>query len=134
MPAVRGMVLYYNAASPQEGKKAKAVFATQGLRIRAVAPEELGLPLGTLTGALPPPEAAPAPRAPLGESVMVFSGVGGAQLDRVLSALLRAGVPRSVFKAIVTPGNVSWDFYQLLEELKAERAAVEGSSPPPEKV
>ena len=134
MPAVRGMVLYYNAASPQEGKKAKAVFATQGLRIRAVAPEELSRPLGSFTGVLPVPEEAPTPREPIGESLMVFSGIGGPQLDRVLSALLRAGVPRAVYKAIVTPGNVSWDFYQLYEELKAERAAVEGGSTPSEKV
>lgn len=134
MPAASGMVLYYNAASPQVANKAKAVFAVQGLRIRALAPEELVLPLGVLTGVLPPPEETPAPRAPLGESLMVFSGIGGARLDRVLSALLRAGVPRSVFKAIVTPDNVSWDFYRLLGELKAERAAVEGSVPPPKKL
>ncbi len=133
MPAVRGMVLYYNASSPQEGKKAKAVFATHGLRIRTIAPEELGRPLGSFTGVLPQPEESPAPRAPIGESLMVFSGIGGPQLDRVLSALLRAGVPRSVYKAIVTPGNVSWDFYQLCEELKAERAAVDGSAQAPEK-
>lgn len=133
MPAVRGMVLYYNAASPQEGAKAKAVFAAQGLRIRAVSPEELGRPLGSFTGVLPAPEEASAPREPLSESLMVFSGLGGAQLDRVLSALLRAGVPRSVYKAIVTPGNVAWDFYQLLGELKAERAAVEASAKVPKK-
>lgn len=134
MPAIRGTVLYYNASSPQEGKKAKAVFVTHGLRIRAIAPEELGRPLGSFTGVLPQPEEAPAPREPISESLMVFSGIGGAQLDRVLTALLRAGVPRSVYKAIVTPGNVSWDFYQLREELKAERAAVEGGDPPSEKV
>lgn len=133
MPAARGMVLYYNAAAPQQGAKAKAVFATHGLRIRAIAPEELGLPLGSFTGVLPHPEEAPAPREPLNESLMVFSGIGGPQLDRVLAALLRAGVPRSVYKAIVTPGNVSWDFYQLHEELKAERAALEGSAQTPEK-
>lgn len=128
MSAPRGMVLYYNAGSPQEGGKAKAVFATHGLRIRTIAPEELGCPVGAFTGLLPKPETLPAERVPLSESIMVFSGLGGPALDRVLSALLRAGVPRSVYKAIVTPGNAAWDFYQLCEELKAERAAVEGPS------
>ncbi|HIY21137.1 MAG TPA: DUF3783 domain-containing protein [Candidatus Flavonifractor merdigallinarum] len=128
MPVSRGMVLYYNAASPKEGGKAKAVFATHGLRIRAISPEELGCPVGSFTGLLPKPEALLNERAPLTESIMVFSGLGGPALDRVLSALLRAGVPRSVYKAIVTPGNATWDFYQLCEELKAERAAVEGPS------
>lgn len=128
MPASRGMVLYYNASSPQEGAKAKAVFATHGLRIRAISPEELGCPVGSFTGLLPKPETLPAERPPLSESIMVFSGLGGPGLDKVLFALLRAGVPRSVYKAIVTPGNAAWDFYQLCEELKAERTAVEEQS------
>lgn len=134
MPAIRGTVLYYSAGSPQETRKAKAVFATHGLRIRAIALEELGRPLGSFTGVLPQPEETPAPRDPLPESLMVFSGIGGPALDQVLTALLRSGVPRRVYKAILTPDNVSWDFYQLFEELKAERAAVEGAAPPSEKV
>ena len=45
-------------------------------------------------------------------------------------ALLKAGVPRSVEKAVVTPGNAAWSFYQLYDELRRERTAVESGSQP----
>ena len=130
MPALRGMVLYYNAGSPQEGSRAKAVFAAHRLRIKNITPEELGRSVGSFTGLLPAGEA-PAGE-PIPESMMVFSGVRGRELDQVLSALLRAGVPRAVYKAVVTHGNAGWDFYRLYEELRRERAAVEGAPAPEE--
>ncbi len=131
MPALRGMVLYYNAGTPQEGSRAKAVFAAHGLRIKNIAPEELGRSVGSFTGLLPAGEGRN--ETPIPESIMVFSGVRGRDLDRVLSALLKAGVPRAVYKAVVTPGNAAWNFYQLYEELKQEREAIEGAAVPEER-
>ena len=125
MPTLNGLVLYYNASTPQEAAKAKLVFIRMGLRIRIVAPDQLGQAVGSFAGLAVEPSAPQADRPPIPDSIMVFSGLRGHTLDRVLQALLQVGVPRSVFKAVVTPGNAGWDFYQLYEELKKERAALE---------
>ena len=37
---------------------------------------------------------------------------------------------RQVYKAVVTPGNAAWSFYQLYDELRQERTAVESGSQP----
>lgn len=130
MPAPHGLVLYYNAADSQEAAKARLVFIRMGLLVKPITPEQLGQAVGSFAGLDVPAPAAPAAPDPIPESMMIFSGLRGSELDRTLSALLKAGVPRSVYKAVVTPGNAAWSFYQLYDELRRERTAVESGSQP----
>ena len=101
-----------------------------GLLVKPITPEQLGQAVGSFAGLDVPAPAAPAAPDPIPESMMIFSGLRGSELDRTLSALLKAGVPRSVYKAVVTPGNAAWSFYQLYDELRRERTAVESGSQP----
>lgn len=125
MPNTQELVLLYYP-SP-EASRAKGVFLQQKIRIRPVITEELGMAVGFLagiradsqaTGAMEPPESPTEP-------VMVFSGLSSRRLDGVLAALRKAGVPRSVYKAVVTAENASWPFSALCAELIREREAVE---------
>ncbi len=54
------------------------------------------------------------------ESVMLLGGFTGAKLDELLKGLRRAGVPRSILKAMLNENNQDWYFYELCEELKRE--------------
>ena len=47
MPAPHGLVLYYNAADSQEAAKARLVFIRMGLRVKPIAPEQLGQAVGS---------------------------------------------------------------------------------------
>ena len=118
------ILLYDPAASPWAGK-VKQYCAIQSLRLRVVEPAQLSQSVGALahgTAAAPAPAAIP----PVPEPVLVFCGLPGAQLDRVLAALRRMEVPRGVIKAVLTPTNAGWSFAALYNELCRERAAVEG--------
>ena len=129
MPKTQGLVLYYNASTPQEAAKARLVFIRMGLRIKLISTEELGQAVGSFAG-LEVPSPPAADLVSIEESILVFSGLPGRALDQTLAALRKAGIPRSVYKAVLTPGNASWSFYQLYQELCKERQAIEdGNSP-----
>lgn len=114
-------VLMY-ALEEETLKKTRKVLAIQRLRGRTVEREQYGLPLERLaegkTEGEPPYE---------GEGftgpMLVFCGLNGAQLDRLLEALRKAGV-RVPLKAVLTPTNAGWDSVKLHAELERERQAV----------
>lgn len=70
-------------------------------------------------------EGAPA----VADPIILLDGLTGARMDAVLRALARAGVPRTVFKAAATAHNVNWTLFQLWEELKREREALDRGDP-----
>ena len=124
MPASQARVLFYDPKGV--AGKAKGVFLRQKIRICPVTPEQAGQTVGFLAGIKGWEAAEPAePVQPPDASVLVFSGLPGARLDLALAALRRAGVPRSVYRAVVTADNAGWSFAQLCAELERERAAVE---------
>lgn len=124
MAVSQGLVLFYD---PQgTAAAARKVFLTRRIRVRTVEPAQVGQRVGALAGlkGWMLEEDTQAPSQPQ-QSVLVFCGVLGAQLDGVLTALRRAGVPPTVYKAVVTADNAGWSFAQLCEELARERQAVE---------
>lgn len=127
MPASQELVLFYYPAP--EAAKAKSVFARMGVRIKTITPDLLGEPLGFLAGLAgfapggQPPQA-PAPPDP----VLVLCNFAGHRLDALLQGLRKAGVPRTVYKAVLTPSNAAWTLSALAEELAEERAALEGGN------
>ncbi|MBS6216564.1 MAG: DUF3783 domain-containing protein [Clostridiales bacterium] len=129
MSKPQGLVLYYNASAPQEAARARLVFIRMGLRVKQITEEDLGQAVGSFAGLEVPPPPAAAPVS-IEESILVFSGLPGRALDQTLAALRKAGIPRSVYKAVLTPGNAAWSFYQLYQELCNERQAIEQSNSP----
>ena len=99
------------------------------VRIRAVSQEQTGQTLGFLLGRGDfPPVQGGAPT--VSDPILVLDGFSGARLNALLSALSRAKVPRSVFKAVVTADNIGWTLAQLWEELSRERQAIESGQAP----
>jgi len=109
-------LLFYDDADHGWDAGLRQLCALQGLRCRRVEDRELSLPLAALADGLRAPADAPAAHLP--EPVFVLSG---GSLDRILSGLGRAGVPRSVLKAVLTPTNAGWTLPQLYRELVKER-------------
>lgn len=52
--------------------------------------------------------------------LILFFGVSDAKLDEFLSAYKKAEIEKINLKAIVTPTNLNWTLYYLIEHLKEE--------------
>lgn len=102
----------------------------QKIRLRAAAPEQAGQKLGFLLGrkGYEPVDSEAAAAVP--DPILVLDGFTGARMDALLRSLAKTGVPRTVFKAVVTAANVDWTLYALWQELKQERAALERGEEP----
>lgn len=120
MPVSKAIVLFYAAGDEAQTARAKGVFIRSGVRIRMVEASQLDQAVGSFAGVdVPQPEAQDHP--PVEESMMVFINMAMPKLYAVLTALDKAGVPRSVFKSVLTAENARWSFYQLYDELTKER-------------
>ena len=55
--------------------------------------------------------------------IILFSGFDDDALDRFLKEFRKKGIEKVQLKAIVTPYNLNWDLYGLIEHLKNEAKA-----------
>lgn len=121
-------LLLYDPLNSPWVPKLKQHCAIQGLRLRPVEKSDLGRAVGALAQGLAAPaaesSAAKAPAIP--EPLLIFCSLSSAQLDRLLAALRRMEVPRSVLKAVLTPDNAAWTLSALYQELCRERQAMGG--------
>ena len=116
-------LLCYEPVAQPWGAGLRKICAVQGLRFRAVERADLSRTVGALAEGRKAPEGAGEHPA-LPEPVLVFCGVGSAQLDRLLAAVRKPGLPRTCLKAVLTGENAGWTFSQLYEELTRERSAL----------
>ncbi len=116
-------LLLYDPLNSPWVPKLKQHCAIQGLRLRPVEAGGLGRAVSALAQGLAPAGEVPAV-SPVPEPMLVFCYFTNAQLDRMLSALRRFEVPRTVLKAVLTPDNASWSLSELYEELCRERQAM----------
>ncbi len=118
------LVLSYNL-SPDKQDALRALCDAQGIRLRAVSPGELALPVGALAGL--PCAVKPASGAPLStfsDEMLVMCHMLSPQLDAFLAGLRGSGVGPIPLKAVLTPTNVAWSALQLHDELAREHAAM----------
>ncbi|MDD5938133.1 MAG: DUF3783 domain-containing protein [Clostridiales bacterium] len=120
--AKQTLLLYDPEGVPWAGKL-RQVCTIQGFRFRAVDRSDLDRTVGALAEGLKR-AGEPEKCADVPETVIVFCGVGSAQLDRLLQALRKMGVPRNCLKAVLTAQNAKWPFHVLYEELVKERTAL----------
>ena len=118
-----GTVLMYNCSGP-EYSKLRQIFAMLRLRMRPVEPERYHVPLGQLAEGK---GESGEPTQAIGESMLVFCGLGQALLNQVLEVIRLAQLPPIPLKAVLTESNKEWDTVQLYEELKKEREAIAAS-------
>ncbi|MEA4955209.1 MAG: DUF3783 domain-containing protein [Pseudoflavonifractor sp.] len=117
------VLLCYEPAAQPWGASLRKICAVQGLRFRSVETADLGRTVGALAEGMKAAEEGESHPA-LPEPVLVFCGVGSAQLDRLLQALRKLGLPRTCLKAVLTGENAGWSFFQLYQELTQERSAL----------
>ena len=115
-----GTILMYNCSGP-EFSKLRQIFAMLRLRMRPVEPERYHIPLEELAAGKGEPGE---PAQPVGESMLVFCGMGQALLNQVLAVIRAAQLPPIPLKAVLTPDNRQWTTLQLYEELLREREAI----------
>lgn len=120
--AKSALLLYDPLGSPWV-PKLKQYCAVQGLRLRLVEKSDLNRTVGALAQGLAPAGEVPA-APPVLEPMLIFCSLSNAQLDRLLAALRRMEVPRSVLKAVLTPDNAGWPLSALYQELCRERQAM----------
>lgn len=119
-------LLLYDPIGSAWVPKLKQYCAVQGLRLRPLEASDLSRTVGALAQGLTAPESAAEKAPAIPEPILIFCSLSNAQLDRLLAALRRMEVPRSVLKAVLTPDNAGWPLSALYQELCRERQAMEG--------
>lgn len=115
-------VLLYNCSGHQWTKLHQMMMMLR-FRIRVIKPEQYHLTLEQLAQGQGEPAADNVPEA-FPQSMMVFCGVGQAQLEAILNAIRLAKLPPIPLKAVLTDTNRGWDSLQLHEELLKEQEAI----------
>lgn len=148
MQKLQEMVLYYQAvketgaenktnAADKEKEKAvrmmKSVLVRMGVRIKNIGPEQVLEKVGYLAGiegftSLSKDEQQNNDKKKNGQEklpvlsrdVLVMKNFTSSRIDSLLAGLRKAGVPKIELKAVITPQNAEWTFYQLYQELEKE--------------
>lgn len=119
--------LYNLDAGTERGDAVRSVLASQGIRVRTVAPERIGDPVGAIAGlkgfhALGKPFEGELPDC----EFMLLANVPPAKLDQLLAAMREANASVGC-KAQVTQHNRLWPFATLMREVSREHAAMNGA-------
>lgn len=132
MQKLHETVLYYHtneAGSEKRVRQLKSVMVRMGVRIKNIEPEQVFQSVGYLAG-MPgyqsrKEEAAEQQLPTIGQDVLVLRNFTSGRMDFLFYNLKKAGVPKIDLKAVITPQNAGWTFYQLYQELEKEHAAVQ---------
>ena len=116
------VLLYGLSASQLEGDRVQVALRVEGIPLKEIQPQEVGMSVGALAG-LDAAETCPPMVEPCPLSAMVFCGFSEQRLREALTLLRESGVGSSILKAVLTQKNRDWRFCDLLSELKREREA-----------
>ncbi len=116
------VLLYGLSASQLEGDRVQTALRVEGIPLKEIQPQEVGMSVGALAG-IDAAETCPPMVEPHTQKAMVFCGFSEQRLREVLALLRESGIGSSILKAVLTPKNRDWRFCDLLEELKKEREA-----------
>lgn len=124
MPKYKEKVLYYYTREEgyaQRVRPLKQVMVQMGVRIKVVEPEQVLEQVGYLAGIDGYSPAQESDEVPLiCQDVLVLHNFSRERMDRFLSSIRKANVPKVDLKAVVTPQNIEWTFYHLYQELMEE--------------
>lgn len=129
--AQKSMILYY----VQDEKKKiqmEVLGMSMSIATKQLKPSELNTQVGVLVGLknIAPLDLSQVEKAPAifcMPEVIIFSGLSDKKLDEFLLSYKNVGLTPTKLKAVVTPKNINWTLYQLIRELSAERAQIEGT-------
>lgn len=122
-------VLLFNFSEESQLQAIRMVFFLMQIPITVVPKEKYGMPLKILVSDEKETTVFPANDKELDGQMMVFAGIAGEKLDRLLS-LLRANPAcgKIPYKAIMTEMNRNWNAFVLFKELQKEHAAMHGEN------
>lgn len=115
------VVLLYNFANTQKGRKIKFVLIRMGIRIKNIDKKDYLQPVGALAGV--PNITADQPdydKDGFTEEMLVMNNFTERQLDEMLARFRKEGIPKVELKAVITPSNCTWNSLELYEEIKKE--------------
>ena len=115
-------VLLYNIRDEKKRLGILILLHRLGLRLREVAPEEQGQPLGLLLGLAGYAPGEDGER--FTDEMLVMHALSRAQFTALLDGLRRGKTPVAL-KAVVTEHNVAWSSSRLHRELAAEHEAIQ---------
>lgn len=125
MKKLQEMVLYYQAAKEKETsvRMMKSVLVRMGVRIKNIGADQVLEKVGYLAGMegyTPSAQDGQSELPVLSRDVLVMKNFTSSRIDVLLAGLRRAGVPKIELKAVITPQNADWSFYELYQELEKE--------------
>lgn len=126
----KSMILYY----VQDEKKKiqmEVLGMSMSITTKSLKPSDLNTQVGTLAGIknIKPLDLTQVEKAPAifcMPEIIIFSGIPDKKLDEFLYSYKQVGLTPTKLKAVITPKNINWTLYQLIRELSAERAQLEG--------
>lgn len=119
------MVMYYNTQNPAKARLVKETVARLGIRIRDILPEQVNETVGALAGIKEAETYSETGwndfqfRPVIQDEVLIFYNFSEERLDELLRELRKIHASVAL-KAVVTPTNCSWRFWQLYAEIKKE--------------
>lgn len=116
------LVLLYNLDN-RNGSRLRLICLKLHIRVRSVAPEEFGEPVGAMAGLTALTGAAPSD-APFADEMMVMVNFGSKLLNQFLQEIRAAHLPGVGLKAVLTPSNAEWSSERLHDELRREHEAM----------
>lgn len=135
MQRLQEMVLYYQAADAAAGREKeksvrmmKSVLVRMGVRIKNIGADQVLEKVGYLAGMegyTPCPREVSKELPALSRDVLVMKNFTDGRIDTLLAGLRKAGVPKIELKAVITPQNAQWSFYELYQELEKEHEALQ---------
>lgn len=118
-------VLLFNISPKEKRLKIGKALLPLNIAVKAVPLEEYGQSLGYLAGNKDMP---PADEIYVGEELkgemLLMAGLSGARMELALTALRKAGIPKTCLKSVLTDTNRFWNAHRLYEELNREYNAM----------
>ena len=131
---MKEIVLYYSPENSAHVGLIKGVLVQMGIKIKNLTPGRWSKRIGYLAGMegfeddpVKEHDAEAALNLPMtiNEELLILCGLSDEKLDELLARLKKAGVPRTVLKAVVTETNARWTVYELYSHLLEERRQME---------
>lgn len=123
-------VLLYNFNDGDRNKQITLALMPLGFRLKKVGKEDYNQPLGYLAGLK---EVSPVEGHytgdELGGEMLIMVGMNSGQIDSLLQAFRKNGIPKVKCKAVLTSTNQHWNAIDLYDELKREHDTLNPKKP-----